>query len=130
MNRFQRFMYGRCGSDQLFLFILVLALLMDVLAGLPHLSLLRLAALALLAFDFYRFFSRDLARRSAENAAYLARRSRVLSWFSLQHCRWRDRRSHTYFPCPKCGQTLRVPKKQGRILVTCTKCGWEFEKQT
>ena len=69
----------------------------------------------------------EIVRR---NAAYMARRERALRWFSLQKCRWRDRKTHCYFACPKCGKTLRVPKGKGRVVITCAACGWQFERST
>lgn len=37
--------------------------------------------------------------------------------------------AYKYFKCPACGQELRAPKGRGRIRVTCSKCGNQFEKQ-
>ncbi|MFL0248967.1 hypothetical protein ACJDT4_00915 [Clostridium neuense] len=34
------------------------------------------------------------------------------------------------FKCPNCSQKLRVPKHQGKIVITCKKCGTEFKKRT
>ncbi|KOF57264.1 MULTISPECIES: hypothetical protein [Clostridium] len=34
------------------------------------------------------------------------------------------------FKCPNCSQKLRVPKKQGKIVITCKKCGTSFKKRT
>ena len=38
-------------------------------------------------------------------------------------------KEHKYFFCPKCGQSVRVPKGAGKIRVTCPKCGEKFEKK-
>lgn len=38
-------------------------------------------------------------------------------------------KDHKYYACPKCGQTVRVPKGAGKIRVTCPKCGEKFEKK-
>lgn len=38
-------------------------------------------------------------------------------------------KDHKYFFCPKCGQSVRVPKGAGKIRVTCPKCGEKFEKK-
>ena len=32
-----------------------------------------------------------------------------------------------FFPCPKCENSLRVPVGKGKLLVTCAKCGNQFE---
>lgn len=39
-------------------------------------------------------------------------------------------REYKIFKCPNCSQKLRVPRKQGKIVVTCKKCGTEFKKRT
>lgn len=36
-------------------------------------------------------------------------------------------RQYKVFKCPNCSQKLRVPRKQGKIVVTCKKCGTEFK---
>lgn len=36
---------------------------------------------------------------------------------------------HEYFSCPFCGQSLRIPRISGEILVTCPKCGRKFDKK-
>mgnify|MGYP002625827682 CR=1 FL=1 len=32
-------------------------------------------------------------------------------------------KEHKYFRCPKCRQTVRVPKGKGRVRITCKSCG-------
>ncbi len=32
------------------------------------------------------------------------------------------------FPCPGCGVEVRVPGNKGRIVISCPKCGTEFER--
>ena len=130
MDRLQSFMAGRSGADHFFRFQAASALVLYLLSLLAHIRILRLLAWALLLTGLYRALSRNLAARSRENAVYLARREQALRWLNLQKCRWRDRRTHCYFACPKCGKTLRVPKNQGRIVVTCAACGWQFERRT
>ncbi|WP_333860974.1 hypothetical protein [Clostridium sp.] len=31
------------------------------------------------------------------------------------------------FKCPNCAQKLRVPRKKGKITITCNKCGTSFK---
>lgn len=39
-------------------------------------------------------------------------------------------RQYKILKCPNCSQKLRVPRKQGKIVVTCKKCGTEFKQRT
>lgn len=39
-------------------------------------------------------------------------------------------KNYKYFHCPNCKQKLRVPRGKGKIRVTCSKCGTQFEKKT
>ena len=130
MDWLQRMMAGRYGADYFFRFQLAAAVILFLLGYVPGLRILRLLGWVMLLWGLIRAFSRNIAARAKENAAYMARRERVLRWCSLQKCRWRDRKTHSYFSCPKCGKTLRVPKNKGRVVVTCAACGWQFERRT
>lgn len=36
-------------------------------------------------------------------------------------------RHYKIFKCPTCSQRLRIPRKQGKVTITCKKCGTEFK---
>ena len=129
-QRTDRFMQGRYGADRFFRFQLIAALVLFCLGWLSRSGLLQLPAWALLLWGLWRAFSRNIAARSRENGRYLAACAQAQRWLQLQSCRWRDRKTHRYFSCPKCGSALRVPKDQGRVVVTCARCGWQFERRT
>ena len=59
-----------------------------------------------------------IAARQREAAAY----NRFKKFFT-------DRQNR-YYGCPSCGQTVRVPRKKGRISIKCPRCGQRFEKKT
>ena len=42
---------------------------------------------------------------------------------------FRDRQNR-YFICPRCRQTVRVPRHKGKIAITCPKCKERFERRT
>ena len=131
-NKFMQFMYGRSGSDQLGLFCLITAMVLN-LAGslLAHLSaalyaILTVLSLVLLAWTIYRMFSRNVAKRRAENASFMRTWNKVKSVFKPRP----DAKTHARFKCPKCKQAVRVPKGKGKIMITCPKCGEKFSKKT
>ena len=120
----QRFMAGRYGTDKLNTLILCVALVICVASmfipvGLQWLTLV-LAALsyALVGLSIFRCLSRNTYKRYQENRKYLGFLSRLKD------------REHKYFKCPKCRQSVRVPKKKGKIAITCPRCRERFVKKT
>ena len=39
-------------------------------------------------------------------------------------------REYKYFVCPGCGQICRVPKKRGKITITCPRCHASFDRRS
>ena len=44
--------------------------------------------------------------------------------------RWEQRKTHKFYRCKQCGVTIRIPKGQGQIEITCPKCGYKFVDRT
>lgn len=128
-NALRRFMYGRYGSDELNVFLLVTYLVLLLLHGLPGLGLLETVALVLMVWTLFRMLSRNYAARRAENARFLKVAGPVIRWYRLRRTILRDK-EHRYFKCPNCGQQLRVPKGKGTITVTCRGCGVSFREKS
>lgn len=128
-----RFMYGRNGTDQLNIALLLVYLLLVILrsiavgiTGSAAVDLIfAVVTLVMAAWILFRIFSRNLTRRREENARFLRRvqpmRGRV--------ARLRDR-DHRYFTCPGCKTVCRVPRGKGTIRITCPKCGNVMQKRT
>lgn len=128
-NAIQRFMYGRYGTDQLNIALLVLYLALYLLAALMRLNVLYWLSLVVLALLLFRTLSRNPARRRAENAKFLQVAGPFLRWWRFQRTVHKDK-EHRYFKCPNCGQQLRVPRGKGKITVTCRSCGASFEERS
>jgi LSD1 subclass zinc finger protein len=126
MNWFQSFMAGRNGIDALSIAIAILSVAINVLARFLDSSLLSLTASAVMLIALFRIFSRNLAKRRAENGRFLAFWGDAKSGFAG----WRSRRAQTreyrFFVCPGCRNRLRVPRGKGNIQITCPKCGQRF----
>ena len=118
----QRFMAGRYGTDKLNTSILFLGLILCVLSMfMPGKALvLVMTTLAYLCsfVVIFRAFSRNTYKRYRENRKYLDLIARIKD------------REHRYFSCPKCKQSVRVPKGKGKIAITCPKCRERFVKKT
>ena len=122
-------MIGRNGNDQLNLFLLVSSVVLLVagsFAGGIIRSIFRLAALALLAFTYYRMLSKDVYKRREENGKYLQIRYRVFAKLKALKERWVQRKDYKFFQCPSCRAVLRVPRGRGKIKIVCRKCGNTF----
>jgi hypothetical protein len=78
----------------------------------------------------FRFFSKNLPKRQAENEWYAMWRYRR----AVDEMRKRQEIAQTpyyrFFNCPQCKQRVRIPKGHGRICITCPKCHKEFIKRT
>lgn len=115
-------MIGRYGNDKLNMAILIAGLVICVVelfitAALPRI-LLTLLSYLLVGIALFRSLSRNTYKRYQENRR-----------FGLMLDRLRDRQ-HRYYSCPKCRQTIRVPRGKGKIAITCPKCREKFIKKT
>lgn len=135
MNWFRRFMYGRYGTDQLsnFLFAayLLLVVLQMVFRATPAALVFMAASYLVVFFYFFRTFSRNIYRRQRENQKFMQMWNPVTGYFRYLKLRFQERKGvKKLFRCPKCHQTIRVPKGKGKIAITCPKCQFEFIKKT
>ena len=118
----RRFMEGRYGNDRLNMYILGTGLvLVLVYAFIPN----RMVQLVLWALSYvlmfwaiFRMLSRNVYKRYQENRKFLQIFDRIKD------------RQHRYYDCPKCRQTVRVPRGKGKIAITCPKCKEKFIRNT
>ena len=123
-------MQGRNGPDDLCRALLYVALGCCVVAIITGSMIIYLLFIVLIAYGYFRMFSKNVAKRYEENMAYRNWRYRMSSkWAGLKR-QWTDRDTYRYFKCPHCGQKVRVPKGKGKISITCPKCRQEFIKKT
>lgn len=123
---FRRFMYGRYGSDQLNLVLILSVLVLSLLNNLLYVflgsnflyGLLSFLYTCVACFAVYRIFSRNIPLRQMENQ----------KWLNLW-ARLKDR-NHRYFHCPHCKQCVRVPRHKGKISIRCPRCGEKFIRKT
>lgn len=122
-DRFRNFMMGRYGYDVLNKWLLILGVVLILLSSLlgrlvPWMAHLGLVAYVPLIWCMIRMYSRNIAARRRENAAFVNFLARLKD------------REHRYFHCPKCRQTVRVPSGRGKINIRCPKCSEQFIKKT
>lgn len=130
MNWLRKFMAGRYGSDQLSLAMLIFAVLLNFIAGLTNIQFLTLLAYIPLIIGVFRILSKNTAKRSMENYQFTMLMTPVYQRIKITGNRIRDAKTHRYFTCPNCRQSLRVPRGKGKIVVICPKCKTEFKAKT
>lgn len=129
-EKIQRFMYGRYGYDDFNRFLMVSALVGMVLSLFPRGHIFYILAGAAMAYAYFRMFSRNIAKRSAENRWFLDKTSRVRSLWGKRKREMGQMKQYHIYKCPRCRQKIRVPRGRGRIAITCRKCGTEFIKKS
>ena len=129
-QKFQQFMSGRYGADQLCRLLMVITLVVLVLSMFRPLRFLYIVAMVLLVYTYFRMFSRNVEKRYAENQKYLNWKYRLVVKKDQRKKRWAQRKTYHFYKCPNCKQTVRVPKGKGKICITCPKCRTEFVKKS
>lgn len=118
----RRFMQGRYGSDKLNTVILMSGLIISLLQLPFREPVVRLILMAisygLMLWAVFRMLSRNTYKRYRENRKF------------LQLLEWVKDREHKYYECPRCHQTVRVPKGKGKISITCPKCKEKFIRKS
>ena len=118
----RNFMTGRYGPDKLGYTLLVTAVVLSVIGTVLPPSLLKLLMsflyYFLMCWAIFRMFSRNTYARYEENRKFLRFFDRLKD------------RQHRYFDCPKCRQTVRVPRGKGKIAISCPKCREKFVRKT
>lgn len=129
-QKFQQFMTGRYGVDQLSRLLLGISVVFCVLSLFSRWNLFYLLALALLGYTYYRMFSRNVSKRYAENQKFLNARYRLAVKRDQQKRQFAQRKEYRFYRCPGCQQKVRVPRGKGRISISCPKCRTEFIKKS
>ena len=118
---FRQFMQGRYGTDKLNSVILTAGLivcLVGVFVGGAFSGLFTIVSYSLMFWALFRTFSRNTYKRYQENRKFLIFLERIKD------------REHRYFSCPKCKQTVRVPRGKGKLAITCPRCKERFIKKS
>ena len=113
------FMAGRNGVDTLAWFWCITGIVLNLIGSFTGLVFLTFLAYIPLVLAIWRIFSRDTARRYAENEKFLQYFSRI-----------KGRKNFCYFKCPACKTKVRVPRGKGKIKITRPSCRETFIKKT
>jgi hypothetical protein len=121
-NGLRNFMRGRYGNDRLNTCLLIMGMITSIISmftgnGIVSFTLTVIAYI-LMGTVLFRMLSRNTYKRYQENRKFLR------FWERLKD------KEHKHFDCPRCRQPVRVPRKKGKIAITCPKCKEKFIRKT
>lgn len=128
-EKIRQFMVGRYGNDFLNTVLFIIGAVISLVCSLFRVPLGNLISFIPYGIAVYRMLSRNCSKRSAENVKFLEV-SKPWRDFLVKKFRQLQDKEHKYYNCPKCHNTLRVPKGRGKIKISCPHCGREFIKRT
>ena len=137
-EKIAEFMYGRNGIDSLYHFLFWVIIAVSVINLFAKWWVLTAIELVLLICAVYRVLSKNVYRRQKENQIYLEcttkvrrflgkAKHRITVEITLLKNKWRDRKTHVYKKCPRCKNTLRLPKVKGKHRAACPCCDNRFD---
>lgn len=129
-RRFETMMIGRYGTDELSRTLLWAGIILMLVCCFVKVPFLYPLSWVLVIYAYFRSFSKNIIKRSRERDKFMRSTAKIRSKFSMLKRRWKDRKTHNYYRCPKCKTMIRVPKGKGKIAITCPKCRNEIIKTT
>lgn len=124
-QKLTRFLYGRNGPDTIYNVCIWTAFAIAILNMFLRLWPLDIVYFLLFGYAIFRFLSRNIARRQAENQSFRRVLARPLRAIGLWKKKSADR-THVYKRCPNCKSQLRFPREKGEHTVRCPRCGGTF----
>ena len=127
-------MQGRYGADRLhrilswvYFAILIVSIFIARRADIKIYYAVLLLGLAVLIYDFFRVFSKNIDKRRKENERWLSFENKIKKRFRILRDRWKFRKTHVFKKCPKCKAVLRLKRIKGTHRVTCPHCNECFK---
>lgn len=129
LYKFAMFMQGRYKMDQLNYLLLISSLLLSFINVFPRSLVIYFFELLFLVLFFFRFLSKNIYKRGAENRKFLSIWGKTRDFFILNKNKIKEFKTHVYVKCPYCKAQLRVKRINGKHKVRCPRCGESFEKK-
>lgn len=131
-EKFQKFMTGRYGVDQLSNGLNILFFILILFSLFTRRNVFLFLALIVMVLNYFRMFSKNFSKRYNENRIYTNMMSPVYNMMDklklkIQKQKKRDKKKYKYYHCKNCGQELRIPRGKGKVTITCPICKHSFE---
>jgi ribosomal protein S27E len=123
-------MIGRYGPDHLGMALVAASLVVSLVSSAVGFAIGSYLSYLLLIFALIRMLSRNITRRRRENDRFLRYWWPIKTKVKRFFLNLKNRRTHRFFKCPSCKNTLRVPRGRGKLQITCPKCGERFIRKT
>lgn len=124
MSRFSRYFNDSYGWDKLSKYLLIIGLVFLFTKSTA------IAGILLVSYAVFRSISKNKYKRHQELYAF----ENFLIIINKEIYRFKVKidnfRKYKIFKCPSCSQKLRVPRKKGKVTVTCKKCSTNFKGRT
>ena len=125
-EKIYRFFIGRYGNDSLNYFLIIMYIIFYILTIISKNSLFMMFASLCLFFALFRCLSRNTSQRINENRLFYRYYQPIKQRFIVIKKNIKDR-DYKYFLCPGCKGLCRVPRKKGKITITCPRCHHLFD---
>lgn len=126
-SKIKKFFRRAHGMDRLSQHLYYVSIVLFILSLFTKSNILRILALIGLGLSLWRSLSQKHFKRTKENNIYNKYYNRVVARVKVFFLNIRHFRKYKYVVCKSCNQQLRVPKKQGEIVVTCPRCRNKFD---
>jgi len=126
-NKLAHFMYGRYGTDQLYIALIVVYFVLVVANTFIRSTIIDGLMYAMLIWIIFRTLSRNTYKRSMENEKFMKIWKPVKAKGTLELRRIKEIKTHRFRKCPQCKKILRLKRVRGKHTVKCPSCNKEFE---
>jgi hypothetical protein len=124
MEKFSYIFADSYGFDKLSKYLIVTGFLFIIFRLSPILGA------AAVSYGVWRAFSKNKYRRSNELYTFDNQLRSIQQFFGKYKFKIEQSLHYKIFKCPNCTQKLRVPRKQGKITITCKKCSTKFNAKS
>lgn len=123
INKIQRFMYGRYGFDDLYKFLIKIYFIIFIINIFLKNYIIDYVELFLVVIIIFRSLSKNINRRSKENALFLKIKNKILNIFKKKN-KYKNDKDHIYKKCHHCKTILKLPlpRKRGIKHSKCPTC--------
>jgi membrane protein implicated in regulation of membrane protease activity len=129
-EKIMQFMKGRYGTDELSLFFMGVIAISLIVGATTKYTVFFAIAFVVLIFSYVRMLSKNYSKRHHENQVYLQGLRRITNPFKQKLSRMRQSKDYRFFKCPGCKTRVRIPRRKGKVQITCPKCQNKFLRKS